>query len=65
MQHHSCHLVFWFIALSGRCLQKVGLWTKPPAFLGSFEISGLKRREMPTEDNEDHPLHASHCTPVI
>jgi hypothetical protein len=38
MQHHSCHVVFWFIALSGRCFQKARLRTKPPAFLGLSEF---------------------------
>jgi hypothetical protein len=44
MQHHSCHVVFWFIALSGRCFQKAGLWTKPPAFLGLWSSKTEKTR---------------------
>ncbi|CRL31165.1 unnamed protein product [Penicillium camemberti] len=32
---------------------------RPPALLGSFGVSGLKRSEMPTEDNENHPMDAS------
>ena len=31
---------------------------KTPAFLGSFEVPGLKKREMLTEYTEDHPLDA-------
>ena len=34
----SCHVVFWFTALSGRCFQKAGLWIKPPGFLGLLEF---------------------------
>jgi hypothetical protein len=42
MQHHSCHVVFWFIAPSGRCFQKAG-----PCSLSSVGISRLFSPETP------------------